>query len=223
MARKTSKAKPPKKKPDTLTPKQEAFARAYLETASASAAYRKAYDASGMQDPSIYVEASKLMANPKLALRIAELQEATAKRHNVTVDRIIRELALIGFANMMDYMRVTPDGAAYVDFSELTREQAAAISEVTSETYVEGRGEEAVSVKRTKFKLSDKRAALVDLGKHLGMFVEQKNVNATITHVQAPQATGEDHLEELTRRYALKTVQLMAPAAAAAKPNGKAH
>jgi hypothetical protein len=34
-----------------------------------------------------------------------------------------------------------------------------------------------VPVKRTKFKLSDKRAALVDLGRHLGLF-EKDNTQA---------------------------------------------
>ena len=88
---------------------------------------------------------------------------------------IIQELALIGFANMQDYIAIQ-NGDAFVDLSKLTRRQAAAICEVTSEVYMEGKGDEAKAVKRTKFKLSDKRAALVDLGKHLGMFVERKEI-----------------------------------------------
>lgn len=207
--------KPRKAQKEGLTLKQEAFARAYVETTSASAAYRKAYNASGMQDGSIYVEASKLLANPKVALRVAELQAAAAKRHDITMDKIVRELALIGFSNMLDYMRVAEDGSAYVDLSALTRDQAAAIGEVTSEVYMDGAGEDAKPVKRTKFKLSDKRAALVDLGKHLGMFVERRETKSEVVHTIAPQPTGDDHLEDITKRYALKTVELLAP-----KPNG---
>lgn len=211
VSKETIKAKADK----GLTPKQEAFARAYLETASASAAYRKAYDASGMQDSSVYVEASKLLASPKIALRISQMQEATAKRHEITVDKIIRELALIGFSNMKDYIQIASDGSAYVDLSTLTRDQAAAIGEVTSEVYMDGAGEDAKAVKRTKFKLSDKRAALVDLGKHLGMFVDRSESKSEVVHVIAPQPTGDDHLEDITKRYALKTVELLQP-----KPNG---
>jgi len=44
---------------------------------------------------------------------------------------------------------------------------------VTVKDYVEGRGEDAREVKRVRFKLADKRAALVDLGRHLGMFVDR--------------------------------------------------
>lgn len=36
-----------------------------------------------------------------------------------------------------------------------------------------------------------------------------------IAHTVAPQPTGDDHLEDITKRYALKTVELLAP-----KPNG---
>ena len=45
-----------------------------------------------------------------------------------------------------------------------------ALSEVTVDDYIDGRGEGAREVKRIKIKLCDKKGALVDLGKHLGMF-----------------------------------------------------
>lgn len=77
---------------------------------------------------------------------------------------------------MLDYMTVQSDGYAYVDLSRLTREQAAAIQEITVEEYKEGTGEEARNVKRVKFKLADKRAALVDIGRHFGLFVDKKEI-----------------------------------------------
>lgn len=206
----------PKKTRKGLSPKQEAFARAYVETANASEAYRRCYNASRMLDTSVHVSACKLLADVKVKQRVTELQAAVAKRNDVTVDRIIRELALIGFSNMKDYIQTQKDGTFYVDLSALTRDQAAAIGEVTSETYMEGRGEEAVAVKRTRFKLSDKRAALVDLGKHLGMFVERKEVKSEVMHSLAPQPTGEDHLAEITKRYGLG----LAASMGARKTNG---
>ena len=57
-----------------------------------------------------------------------------------------------------------------LDVSSLTRDQAAALAEVTVEDFVDRCGEDAHAVKRVKFKLHDKRAALVDLGRHLGLF-----------------------------------------------------
>ena len=47
---------------------------------------------------------------------------------------------------------------------------------ITVEEYKEGGGEDARDVKRVRFKLADKRAALVDIGRHFGMFIDKKEV-----------------------------------------------
>lgn len=75
-----------------LTPKQEKFCQKYLETGNASEAYRQAYNAKNMKPEAINVNASKLLANTKIALRVETLQNATVKRHEITVDDLIREL-----------------------------------------------------------------------------------------------------------------------------------
>ena len=78
---------------DTLTPKQEAFAMAYVECGNASKAYKAAYDVNeNTTDNSISVEASKLKNNPKITLRILELQELAQERHLITVDSLTKEL-----------------------------------------------------------------------------------------------------------------------------------
>ena len=78
---------------DTLTPKQEAFAMAYVECGNASKAYRTAYDVNeNTSDNSISVEASKLRNNPKISLRILELKELAQVRHSITVDSLTDEL-----------------------------------------------------------------------------------------------------------------------------------
>ena len=75
-----------------LTPKQEAFALAYVETGNASEAYRRAYNAAKMKPASVAVNASKLLADAKVALRVQELQAKAVERHEITVDDILREL-----------------------------------------------------------------------------------------------------------------------------------
>jgi phage terminase small subunit len=117
--------------------------------------------------------ACRLEKLPEIQARIAELQGRAAVRAEVSVEKVLRELALLGFANMADYMRQGPDGDPYLDFSDLTREQAAALTEVTVEDFRDGRGEDGREVRRVKFKLADKRAALVDIGRHLGMFKDK--------------------------------------------------
>ena len=46
--------------------------------------------------------------------------------------------------------------------------------EVVVEDFVDGRGEDARDVRRVKFKLADKKGALVDIGRHLGMFIDRR-------------------------------------------------
>lgn len=71
-----------------LTPKQEKFALKYVETGNASEAYRQSYNAENMQPDSIHVNASKLLSDAKVALRVEELQSAHRERHDVTVDSL---------------------------------------------------------------------------------------------------------------------------------------
>jgi len=70
----------------SLTQKQEAFALAYVETGSAAEAYRTAYDVkAATQHSTIYSAASHLLADPKIATRVAELQAQAAKLSLYTV------------------------------------------------------------------------------------------------------------------------------------------
>ena len=81
-----------KEKEFKLTIKQEAFARAYVETGNASEAYRRAYDSSKMKPESVNESASRLLADVKITARLAELREPIMQRHNVTVDSLVFEL-----------------------------------------------------------------------------------------------------------------------------------
>jgi phage terminase small subunit len=157
----------PENKP--LTPKQKRFVEEYLiDLNAAGAAERAGYSANAAN-----VEGCRLMKKSHIAAAIRAAQGARSERMQITADQVLAEYAKLGFANMLDYIRVNDQGEAYVDFTKLTREQAAAIAEVTSEVYQEGRGEDAKDVKRTKFKLADKKGALDSIAKHLGMFVDR--------------------------------------------------
>lgn len=57
-----------------LTAKQEAFCQGIADGLGQADAYRAAYDADNMKENSVYVQASKLMKNPKIAQRVADLR-----------------------------------------------------------------------------------------------------------------------------------------------------
>jgi phage terminase small subunit len=151
-----------------ITDKQERFVQEYLVDLNATqAAIRAGYSAATAGSA-----AAKLMANKAIRARIEQRQITIAADLDVTVKKIITELAKIGFANMEDYTRLVGDERV-IDLTSADRDKLAAVTELTVEDYKEGRGEDARDVRRVKLKLGDKRAALVDLGKHLGMFKER--------------------------------------------------
>lgn len=201
-----------------LTPKQDAFARFYMELGNASEAYRRAYDVAATTKPqTVHVKASELLAHAKVAVRIAELRAAVEERHGVTIDMVMREHKKIGFSNILDYISIGSDGRPYADFSRLTREQAAAIGEIIEETVLssdpdaqDAAGVEAgesgkkprVAVIKTRLKLHNKQASLVEMGKHLGMY-EADNRQKAEAEAAVHAAAAERSNDDLARRLAL--------------------
>ena len=152
----------------SLTARQHRFVEEYLIDLNAKqAAVRAGYTARGAR-----TTGPRLLKNPEIGAAIAKAQAERGRRTGITADRVLQELAWLGFANMLDYVTVQPDGTAYVDLATLDRTQAAAIQEVVVDEYKEGRGAAARDVKRVRVKLADKRGALDLLGKHLGLFRE---------------------------------------------------
>lgn len=161
-----------------LTAKQSRFVAEYLIDLNATqAAIRAGYSAKTAQQIS-----SENLSKPVVAAAIAEGQKVLAAKSGVTAERIVKELAKIGFSNMQDYVS-THEGEPYIDLRDLERDQWAAVGELTVDRYTDGRGEDAREVKRIKFKLSDKRASLVDLGRHLGMFTDKTEITGPVTVV----------------------------------------
>ena len=170
-----------------LTPRQQRFVEEYLVDLNATqAAIRAGYSRKTAQEQS-----SRLLSNVMVAAAVATAQAKRSERTEVTQDRVLTELAKLGFANMADYMVAMPGGDPYLDFSALTRDQAAALQEVTVEDYLEGRGGNAREVKRVKFKLADKRAALVDIGRHLGMFKERLELSGNVNQIDHDQIAAD--------------------------------
>ena len=75
-----------------LTPKQEGFCHAYIETGNASEAYRQNYNVANMKETTIGRNAHALLANNKIATKIDSIKAALVAKHEVTVDSILLEL-----------------------------------------------------------------------------------------------------------------------------------
>lgn len=173
-----------------LTEKQKAFVREYLVDLNATQAAIRA----GYSEKTARQAGHRMLTNVDIQQAIQSALQKREQKLEITQQSVVNELAKIGFANMADYMRVGPGGDPVLDFSKLTRDQSAALSEVTVEDFTDGRGEDARDVRRVKFKLADKRAALVDIGRHLGMFPNKLEIKGKVQVDHSLQGMTDDDL-----------------------------
>lgn len=144
-----------------MTPKQKRFVEEYLVDLNATqAAIRAGYsvkraDAIGYEN----------LRKPEIKDAIEKAQAERSVRTEVTMDRVVQELARIAFIDPRRVFRWGPNGVTLIDSDSLTDDEAAIVSEV-SETITENGG----SVRGKRY---DKIKALELLGKHLGGFVDR--------------------------------------------------
>lgn len=185
-----------------LTKKQQIFVREYVVDFNGT----RAAVSAGYSKKTAEAAASRLLRNVKVRAAIDGDTAERCEKLGLEADSVLGELAKLGFANMLDYIKIT-DGEAYIDFSALNRDQAAAIQEITSETYREETGEYKEgkpvkrTVKRTKFKLFDKRGSLELLGRHLKLFTDKIDLNAKINgNVKLDASQRLERVRELLSR-----------------------
>ncbi len=77
---------------DKLTAKQEAFAQGIADGMGQADAYRMAYDATTASDASIYVQASNVMKNSKVAIRVDELKSQVVEKQLWTREMSVKGL-----------------------------------------------------------------------------------------------------------------------------------
>jgi phage terminase small subunit len=144
-----------------LMPKQERFVQEYLVDLNATqAAIRAGYS----KKTAASIGAENLI-KPEIAVAITKGKAELAKETGVTAKNVIAEMARVGFANMQDYLDLSDPENPTIDLSKITPEQASTIAE----TRVERKGIQ----RRVTIKLHDKLNALVNLGKHLGLFSDK--------------------------------------------------
>lgn len=87
--------------------RREKFALKYWETLNA----REAALFSGVKDgPGLDAQASRLLSDSKIQALIKGHKEKTEKRTQITKDRVLKELAIIAFADMADYVTIGDQG-----------------------------------------------------------------------------------------------------------------
>lgn len=155
-----------------LTLKQERFCQAYVANGgNATQAYRESHDASGMKDRTVNDTASKLSNRPDITHRIASIEKDAAIAAGITPEMIVAQYKRLAF---FDARSAFDEEGNLKQMHQLDDDTAAAISGMEFEEVFEGgRGEREHVGRMHKIKLTDKRAALADLARIRGMFVDK--------------------------------------------------
>jgi phage terminase small subunit len=115
----------------------------------------------------------ELLGKTRVAQAVAKAMQTRSERTKITTDQVLKEFSRIGLSDMRDFVSWGPDGVKVKESGELTEDQARAVAEVS-----ETKGDKGGAI---KLKLHDKQAALVNCGRHLGMFAERLDINANVT------------------------------------------
>ena len=156
-----AKRKKAKKAPE-LTGKQRLFVAEYLIDFNATRAAKEA----GYSLRTAQQIGSKNMLKHVVKEAIDKAIRARLERAKMDADEVLRELARIAGSDILSYVSFSAAGVGVRNSSELTRDEARALSEV-SET-VNAQGQRSV-----KFKTHDKMRALDLLAKHLGIIKDR--------------------------------------------------
>jgi len=154
-----------------LTEKQKRFCEEYMiDLNGTQAAIRAGYSKKTANE-----QAARLLANVSINNYISELRAKQEERTGVSADEVIHELYALGFWNIQDFVK---PGNLIVDLTTLDRSVARPVVGIKIKERYDEQGNKEVT---TELKLVDKRAALVDLGRHLGIFEkDNKQKNAVI-------------------------------------------
>lgn len=152
-----------------LNPRQARFVEEYLVDLNATQAAMRAGYAPG----SAPVAGARLIKNAKVQEAITAGMAARSRRTEVTADRVLREMARIGFS---DLRRCFGPEGQLLRPEQWGDEAAPAIASVKVTTRPSGEVDEndnPIIEQVHELKLWDKPGALRDMAKHLGMFVDQ--------------------------------------------------
>ena len=160
-----------------LTPQQERFAREIGAGRSGVEAYRAAYPKSvKWKDQSVHVEASKMLANPKVSQRVSKIQAEASQQAGLEASKILEEVRRLAHSDIAGIMH--PDGRVKLPH-ELDPATRAAVSSFKIDEYG-----------RIEYKFWDKNAAIDKAMKNLGLFKADNDQNkpppAPTTIVLAP-------------------------------------
>lgn len=150
----------------SLNDKQRRFVNEYLIDLNATQAAIRA----GYSQKTAYSHGERLLKNVEIRKLVGERMGDREQRTEITQDRVLQELAKLAFFDVRKIFN--PDGTLK-QIVELDDDTAAAVAGMD---VIELSDDNEKSQRLKKIKLSDKRAALELIGRHLGIFNDKLNL-----------------------------------------------
>lgn len=167
----------------SLTGKQALFVAEYLADLNATQAAIRA----GYSPTRAGKTGWENLRKSNIRAAITGAQAPRLAKLDMDAEAVLAELSRIAQANVLDYMRIGEEGEPIVDFSRLDRDQAAALSEVTVEDFPRARDSGKREVRRVRFRMHNKLAALRELARHFSQAREDVGRASSEARDPAPQ------------------------------------
>jgi len=146
-------------------------------------------------------------ARTEMVAEIERRRAALTQKHELTLGWVIERLMAIADsgATLAKFKKVTDDGYLKWDFAGATKEELALITDMSVDTYSEGKGKQTRAVKRFKVgtAATDRKGALDSLARILGAFNDNMTIKGELSMVERLHAgrarVRREKLKELER------------------------
>jgi len=160
-----------------MTPKQKRFVDEYLIDLNATEAALRA----GYSKRTAYSIGNENLKKPEIQKAIHQQMKDREKRTEITQDKVLREFAHIAFDDIRNYLEFWTDenGKLQVELKSSEEIDTRNISEIQLDNG------------KLKFKLYPKDNALIQLGRHLGLFNDKLSFDGAININMKVKVVGD--------------------------------
>jgi phage terminase small subunit len=174
-----------KSKTSGLEDKQEMFCREYLKDLNGTqAAIRAGYSAKTARQIS-----DNLLSKVDIQTFIDTLKEKRADKLEISAEKVLAELAKIGFSDLKDFLN---NDYSLKNLDQIDTSKSGAIQSIQKEI-IQG---ETYTNTTVKFKLHDKLSALEKIAKHIGFFEKDNEQQNKVFH----PAPSEERIKEIKKK-----------------------
>lgn len=173
MAKGNPNAKRPEKTKTILEEKLEVMVQAYMTNGFKKGA---AVIAAGYSKHTANAKCNELFKHPYVVQRLKEIKEEARKKFEVTHEKILKELASIGFSDIGNFLEENNDIAGIKGLKKDLRKQVKKVKKTVTE--FDGGSKTTVEIE-----LHSKLVALDAIAKHVGFYNEDNKQKTTVIKV----------------------------------------